>query len=100
MALTLSDIRSEVRAYIKSTGLATNRIDLWANLAQDELWRELDPEYGIENLSFTTTAALRSYNLPVSINKILSVVDQTNELKIPQINSKAIKVPYKPCLID
>jgi hypothetical protein len=84
MTLTLATIRSEVKANIKDSLITDNRLSIWANLAQEELWRSLDPEYGKETTTFTTTASQRQYNLEISNNKLLSVVDQTNNIRIQQ----------------
>src|SRR3990167_3005510 len=78
MALTLNDLRTEVRANVKATQLPTNRIDLWANLAQDQILRVLDPEFLKETTTITTASSTRLYFVQSSINRILSVVDQTN----------------------
>ena len=91
MAITLANVRDEVRANLKSSLIATARIDLWANLSQDELWRSIDPEYGKETSTFPTVSGTRLYRFEASIDKILSVVDQTNQLRLVQTSETDIE---------
>ena len=99
MALTLSDIRTEVRANLKDSKISSSRIDFWANAAQDSIWRQLDPEFGKETTSLTTTSGTRTYFAEVSSNKVLSVVDQTNDLRLVQISETELE-RYDPDLDD
>jgi|TARA_Y100000310_G_scaffold340784_1_gene437740 hypothetical protein len=99
MSIKLSDIRTEVKANLKSSLIAQNRIDLWANFAHLELWRSLDPEYGKETTTFTTVSAQRQYNIEASINKILSVVDQTGSIRLSQLSETEIET-FDPELND
>mgnify|MGYP001569621582 CR=1 FL=1 len=99
MAITLNEIRTEVRANLKSSLIAQARIDFWANLALQELWRDIDPEYGKETATFTTAASTRAYRFECSVLKILSVVDQTNDLKLVQISESEVEA-YDPDLND
>ena len=92
MALTLNDIRTEARAHLKSSVIASNRIDRWANKAQDEITRVMDPEYLKETTTFTTTSGTRGYFVEASINRVLSIVDQTNDMPpLEQVNEKEIE---------
>ena len=99
MAITLNDIHTEVRANVKSSLLALNRITLWANLAQEDLWWQLDPDFGKETATLTTANATRAYRFQASINKILSVTDQTNNLNLVQIQEKELE-RFDPDLDD
>ncbi len=85
MALTLNDFRTETRANVKSSIIPSARIDLWVNLAQEEIWRSLDPEFGKETATFSTVASTRLYRFEASIGKILSVVNQTNNYRMKQL---------------
>lgn len=87
----LSTIRTEVKANVKNSVISDSRIDLWANLSQEEIWRHLDPEFGKETATFTTSSSVRLYHFDASLCKILSVVDQTNDLPLTQISETEVE---------
>ena len=99
MPLTLGNIRTEVKANLKNSSIANSRVDLWTNIAQEELWQVIDPEYGKETTTFTTTSGTRQYNVEASINKVLSIVDQTNDLRLSQTSETELE-RFDPDLDD
>jgi|1_EtaG_2_1085319.scaffolds.fasta_scaffold00841_10 hypothetical protein len=84
MLLNLSTLRSELGQKIKNTSVSNARRDRWLNLSQDDIASEMDPDHLIVNSTFSTVADTRKYYLDYEFNKILSIVDETNDLTLRQ----------------
>lgn len=80
MILNLTALRSELGQKIKRTNLANARLDRWLNMAVDDIYQDIDSDHLIVNYSFSTVSAIRVYYIPdIEFNRILSVVDTTNQ---------------------
>lgn len=82
MALTLDNIRSRVKSAVKNNSLTSTLLDSWANESLHEIWREIDGQFGKEEISFTTVSGVSKYYPEFSINKIFSLRDVTNNTVI------------------
>lgn len=79
MLLNLANLRSELKQKIKNTGVSNARIDRWLNLSIEEVAHSLEPEHLLKESTFSTTANVRKYYIEAAYNKIISVVDVTQD---------------------
>lgn len=83
--INLSIIRAEVKSRVHDSGISNTSIDRWANLAQDQVIRSMDPDWLEETATFSCVASTRRYLLKnVAIGKVKSVVDESSTLKLVQ----------------
>jgi len=62
----------------------------WLNLAQDDISIDMDPNHLITQITFSTVANQRNYNLEFEFNKIMSIVDVTTNTPLRQSSEYSI----------
>lgn len=83
MFLNLTTLRSELGNRLKAPStISSSRKDLWLNLAQDDVAVEMDPANLLVTDTFSSTSSTRKYYLDFQFNKIVAVVDTTNNSEL------------------
>lgn len=83
MFMNLATLRDELGNRLKAPSTIGNtRKDLWLNLAQDDVATEMDPSNLLVTSSFASVASTRKYYLDYQFNKVVAVMDETNNQEL------------------
>lgn len=82
MFMNLLTLRNELADRLKNTEIGTTRLNRWVNLAQDDIATLVDCDHLETEIFFSSVANQRKYYLPIEFNKILSVLDLTNNREL------------------
>lgn len=93
MFRNLTALRSELTNLLKTNNnaVSTSRILDWLNQAQDDVATEMDPDNLIVTTSITTVSGTRRYTTDLEFNKIMSVVDTTNNVPLDPISETDVE---------
>ena len=91
--LNLSKIRSVIESMTHEESFAESDLNLFANIAQDEVVRIMDPDFMEGTTTFSTVDGERLYYVKdVALNKIRNVIDTTNEKVL--IPTEQVQIDY------
>lgn len=99
MFLNLTHLRDELANRVKHADFSTTRKDYFINGSQDDIALDIDCDHLQQTETFTSVSGTAAYNLQYDFNKILSVVDTSNDIDLIVV-TKAELEEVDPALDD